>query len=341
MSSKKKLYLYYFVLKIIFFILIFPYLINYFSLYNIYVNSKTINMNNNNIVHFINCGDSDAILIQGNGHFGLIDSSFPINKTKKNSLIRFKEYNVMIILKYLKKIKVKKLDFIIGTHAHIDHLGGIPLISKKYVDNKTKYFYKEYKIYKYIEIKKNYLKAINSIKKKNSELIDVTNRKIRFNFGEMNIELLNTFIDKSLYVDDNQNSILTLIKFKNTKLLLASDMTKINVKKFKNYLKNINILKLPHHGKGDISKKILNYMKPSFIIISSRNFYSDLLKIIKYMKNKYGTQILATKNIKDFAILLHFINDSNKQFFFRNYNINRLSFEKNIIIIKLKYNFFI
>ncbi len=52
-------------------------------------------MNNNNIVHFINCGDSDAILIQGNGHFGLIDSSFPINKTKKNSLIRFKEYIIL------------------------------------------------------------------------------------------------------------------------------------------------------------------------------------------------------------------------------------------------------
>lgn len=54
----------------------------------------------------------------------------------------------------------------------------------------------------------------------------------------MNISLLNTFIDKSLNIDDNQNS--TLIKFKNTKLLLAGDMTKINVKKLKNYLKNIN-----------------------------------------------------------------------------------------------------
>ena len=133
----------------------------------------------------------------------------------------------MIILKYLKKLKVKKLDFIIGTHTHIDHLGEIPSISEKFVDNKTKYFYKDYKEYKINDFKEIYLNAINSIKRKNAELIDVTNRKINFNFGEMNISLLNTFIDKSLNIDDNQNSILTLIKFKNTKLLLTGDMTQI------------------------------------------------------------------------------------------------------------------
>lgn len=84
----------------------------------------------------------------------------------------------MIILKYLKKLKVKKLDFIIGTHTHIDHLGGIPSISEKFVDNKTKYFYKDYKEYKINDFKEIYLNAINSIKRKNAELIDVTNRKI-------------------------------------------------------------------------------------------------------------------------------------------------------------------
>lgn len=193
-----------------------------------FVNSKS-NNKKRNLIHFIKCGNSDAILIQGNKHFGLIDSSFPskINKNINQFLNIDKKNNVMIIIKYLKKLKVKKLDFIIGTHAHIDHLGGISSISKKYVNEKTKYFYKEYKNYKDILIKKNYLIAINSMKKKNAQLIEVTNKKINFNLGEMNIELLNTFIDKNLYLDDNQNSIMTLIKFKNTKVLLPGDMTKI------------------------------------------------------------------------------------------------------------------
>ena len=212
----------------------------------LFVNSNSKNKNIN-LIHFIKCGNSDAILIQGNMHFGLIDSSFPskinknINKLFDSIFNIDKNYNVLIILKYLKKLKVKKLDFIIGTHAHIDHLGGISSITKKYVNDKTKYFYKEYKNYKDILIKKYYLIAINSMKKKKAQLIDVTNKKINFNIGEMNIELLNTFIDKSLYLDDNQNSIMTLIKFKNTKLLLAGDMTKINIKSFKTYIRNINI----------------------------------------------------------------------------------------------------
>ena len=224
--------LFYFILKINFFYFnltffkINIFLIIFFIPYNIHAKHKSINKNNN-IIHFINCGNSDAILIQGNRQYGLIDSSSPIQKNKNNSLFNITEYNVMIILKYLKKLKVKKLDFIIGTHTHIDHLGEIPSISEKFVDNKTKYFYKDYKEYKINDFKEIYLNAINSIKRKNAELIDVTNRKINFNFGEMNISLLNTFIDKSLNIDDNQNSILTLIKFKNTKLLLTGDMTQI------------------------------------------------------------------------------------------------------------------
>ena len=65
----------------------------------------------------------------------------------------------------------------------------------------------------------------------------------------MNIEIMNTeMASNELFIRENKNSIVTLIKFKNTKLFLASDMIKKDDRKIKNYLGKINILKLAHHG---------------------------------------------------------------------------------------------
>lgn len=109
---------------------------------------------------------------------------------------------------------------------------------------------------------------MNLVKKKNAKLIDVMNRNIIFNFGDMNIELINNYknLNKITY-DENQNSILTLIRFKNIKIFLSSDMTKINDKIW-NYLGKIKVLKFPHHGFGDISIQYLKKLQPEYIIIS-------------------------------------------------------------------------
>ena len=53
-------------------------------LLNQYSNGNGINNNtninhSNNMIHFINCGPSDSILIESNGKYGLVDSSNPYN----------------------------------------------------------------------------------------------------------------------------------------------------------------------------------------------------------------------------------------------------------------------
>lgn len=63
-------------------------------------------------VHFIDVGQADAALIECDGHYMLIDGG---NKADSN-----------VIYSVLKKASVPKLDIVIGTHAHEDHIGGIP-----------------------------------------------------------------------------------------------------------------------------------------------------------------------------------------------------------------------
>lgn len=63
-------------------------------------------------IHFIDVGQADAALVECDGHYMLIDGG---NKADSN-----------VIYSVLKKAAVPKLDIVVGTHAHEDHIGGLP-----------------------------------------------------------------------------------------------------------------------------------------------------------------------------------------------------------------------
>ena len=63
-------------------------------------------------VHFIDVGQADAALVECDGHYMLIDGG---NKADSN-----------VIYSVLKQASVPKLDIVVGTHAHEDHIGGLP-----------------------------------------------------------------------------------------------------------------------------------------------------------------------------------------------------------------------
>lgn len=117
MKIKKRIYLLagVFLISISFF-LVFP--------QNSYASSETR-------IHFLSLNTTtDAILLESNGHFGMIDSGedwdYPDGSNPKYPLrsgittgIGFEQQ----VIHYLNEIGVEKLDFYIATHSHSDHIG--------------------------------------------------------------------------------------------------------------------------------------------------------------------------------------------------------------------------
>jgi beta-lactamase superfamily II metal-dependent hydrolase len=69
-------------------------------------------------VHYIDVGQADSILIQQNGYNMLIDGG---NNEDSD-----------LVINYLKQQGVTKLDYVIGTHPHEDHIGGLDVAIKSF-----------------------------------------------------------------------------------------------------------------------------------------------------------------------------------------------------------------
>ena len=117
------------------------------------------NKNGQTAIHFMTVGSSDSILIEANGHYGLVDSGNPyqfiehevehvqIDESigERNQWDSNPDKTVQAVINYFNYLKIDKLDFIIGTHSHSDHIGGFPALAYYFVDQNTKYYYREYR----------------------------------------------------------------------------------------------------------------------------------------------------------------------------------------------------
>lgn len=62
-------------------------------------------------IHFVDSGQGDCVIIEQNGHYAMVDSSISASEAD--------------IFEYLRENNIEKLDLLIMTHPHADHIGSM------------------------------------------------------------------------------------------------------------------------------------------------------------------------------------------------------------------------
>ena len=117
-------------------------------------------------IHFLNTGSSDAILLESDGRFAMIDAGEDTDNPRGFEDLEFDGYEEKV-LEYLRKNAVNKngkvhLDFVLGTHSHSDHIGGFDTIISQ--DD--------------VEIDRAYLKVYDSSKIRKKEVEQWDNQEV-------------------------------------------------------------------------------------------------------------------------------------------------------------------
>lgn len=252
--------------------------------------NKTEKTANKLLVHFIDVGQGDSILIQVNDKNLLIDAGPESNKDS--------------LLQYLKSKNIKKLNYVVATHPHEDHIGGMDDIIKSFDIDK---FYSP-KIQNTTKTYSNMIKALND---KNLKLT-VVRPELTIDLGkDVTAEFLAP--NKDEYKDLNDYSAVLKITYKSNSFLFTGDAETLSEKEIlsKGYNVKANVLKLGHHGSSSsTSNDFLDKVSPSIVVASlaKGNDYGhphkETLKKIKdrnlkfYRTDEFGTIVLESDGTK-------------------------------------------
>ncbi len=200
-----------------------------------------------NIFYFY-VGQADCTLVQLGDDNMLIDTG--------------NEEDAEYLLKFLKEKNITHIKYLIGTHIHEDHIGGMDIIISDEditVDNifipKTEYgINKEYDEVKNIAEKRNYN-------------IDIVNKNDIKEFNNAKIKIMS--VDNNSPKDLNDSSIVLQLDYMETKYLFMGDSSSKIEKAIKN-LETVDVLKVGHHGANkSTSEDFLEVINPKYAIISS------------------------------------------------------------------------
>ena len=238
--------------------------------------SNSIKLTNESLsgikVSYLDVGQADSILVQVNDEAMLIDAG---NNEDGNNLV-----------KYLKSKNIANFKYVVGTHAHEDHIGGMDDIINNF------------------DIEHFYMSDALTTTKTFEDVLDALDNKgvkfetpkidDEFNLGEANVKVIYLGNDAS---NLNNTSIVLKLTYKNIRFLFTGDAESSVEKLILDKDIQADILKVGHHGSSTSSSEaFIKKVNPSYAVISvgKDNSYKHPSKKTINILNKYNVKILRT-----------------------------------------------
>lgn len=263
-----------------------------------------------NFIHFLNTGSSDCIIIESNGRFAMVDagedSDYPANKPHLNYSGYEEEVCNYLLKNCASSDGTVTLDFVVGTHAHSDHIGGFDtVINHPKINVKKAYLkpYNEKDIFIYERLSWDntevYEQMKNALIKNNVEIVEDFD-ELKTTLGDFKVTFYNGKYKKRLVkYGENVNSVATLLECNGCRCVLAGDL---NNKVFDEYrlaekIGKVDILKVGHHGYPfSSSRKWLKTLSPKYSVVC--NFEKKIYPHIKHrLVDEIGTKLFCTADL--------------------------------------------
>ena len=231
-------------------------------------------------IYYWDVGQADSTLITCNGKNMLIDAG---NNADGNLLVE-----------QLEKMNIQKIDVLVGTHPHEDHIGGLDdvirhfKIGKIYMPNRE-------------SNSKTFEDVLDAVEDNNLK-ITIPKKGTTFSLGDAKCKILSA---ESEAEETNDSSIVIEMAFGKQKYLFTGDLTSRMEPNIS--WEDIDVLKVAHHGSHySSSEEFLSIVKPEIAIISCgpENEYGhphqEVLSRLKeakckvYRTDKSGTIFLSS-----------------------------------------------
>lgn len=249
----------------------------------------------------------------------------------KNILIDIgNQRNAQTLLNYLQEKNIAKLDYIIISHYHDDHIGGtnaeglLALITESNIDFSDCKVILPHKNINYSRFVPN---STDNVFRTREQLIIqmLTNNNISYefategqkiqisnneelNFYNSDINYYNDYYNYTLdafgnevgYTNYNNFSLITIYKHFNNSIAFTGDIEKLAESKNYQHFKNIDLLKVEHHGLNcESDLNYLNQLNPKFAIICNSQYYdnpADFAHPTIFQVTSKGAKLFTTRN---------------------------------------------
>lgn len=221
-------------------------------------------------VYFFDVGQADSILVKNEDQTMLIDAG--------------NNEDGELLVKNLQTLQVTKIDYLIGTHPHEDHIGGLDDIIQNF------------------EIENIYMPNVQTNTKTFEDVLDavaqkgltITTPKVHdtFQIGEAQCEIMAVGDDEN---NLNLASIVIQMKFDELTYLFTGDAEEEIEQKLE--VGKVNILKVGHHGSDtSSSENFLQKIAPEVAIISvgEGNSYKHPSQTVLDRLEQIGSKVYRT-----------------------------------------------